>query len=204
MDQDIARRAVIKVGDGRSFIIKVDGNQDHLVITAAHCLPFLSPCASTSYACERTYETLLDPLDGQPTFWAECRFADPVADIAVLGPPDSQELCDEWDAYVRFIEEREPMQICEAEKKCGALLLSLSKNWFECEVQHRSGSLWIANASSGIEGGMSGSPIVTEAGKAIGVLVCSGGGVDKSHTEGGPNPRLTHNLPGWCLQSLIP
>jgi hypothetical protein len=31
--------------------------------------------------------------------WAECLFVDPIGDIAVLGPPDDQELPDESKAY---------------------------------------------------------------------------------------------------------
>ena len=42
---------------------------------------------------------------------------------------------------------------------------------------------------------MSGSPILTEIGTAIGV-VCTAA----APWEGGPNPRLTHNLPGWLLR----
>ena len=42
---------------------------------------------------------------------------------------------------------------------------------------------------------MSGSPIVTEIGTAIGV-VCTAA----SPCEGGPNARLSDNLPGWLLR----
>ena len=40
----------------------------------------------------RTYQRLLGELSGEPTVWAECLFADPISDVAVLGPPDNQEL----------------------------------------------------------------------------------------------------------------
>jgi hypothetical protein len=49
---------------------------------------------------------------------------------------------------------------------------------------------------------MSGSPVLLGDGSAIGV-VCVSGGVDpRLYTEGGPNPRLMTNLPGWCLRAL--
>jgi hypothetical protein len=35
---------------------------------------------------------MLGPLDGEPSIWAECLFVDVIADLAVLGPPDKQEL----------------------------------------------------------------------------------------------------------------
>jgi hypothetical protein len=34
---------------------------------------------------------------------AECLFVDPVADIALLGPPDSQDLGEQHEAYERMI-----------------------------------------------------------------------------------------------------
>jgi hypothetical protein len=56
----------------------------------------------------------------------------------------------------------------------------------------------------GIAGGMSGSPIVADDGSAIGIVCTSGGGTDlDKHIEGGPNPRLVNNLPGWLLRQLM-
>src|SRR5437867_2361147 len=96
-------RSVLKVGGGRGFV--VNGDRDRLIITAAHCLPRFPPCHGLSYTEERTYAKLLGPLGRKkPTVWAECLFVDPVADIAVLGPPDGQELYDEWGAYERLVE----------------------------------------------------------------------------------------------------
>ena len=46
----------------------------------------------TGSSFERTYQRLLGELSGEPTVWAERLFADPISDVAVLGPPDNQEL----------------------------------------------------------------------------------------------------------------
>jgi len=56
-------------------------------------------------------------------------------------------------------------------------------------------ALWITHAAERVHTGMSGSPIVSETGTAIGV-VCS----TTSPREGGPNARLSDNLPGWLLR----
>ena len=40
-----------------------------------------------SHTEERAYQRLLGELSGEPTVWAECLFADPSSDVAVLGPP---------------------------------------------------------------------------------------------------------------------
>ena len=42
---------------------------------------------------------------------AECLFVDPVADIALLGPPDSQDLGEQHEAYERMIDAIEPFAI---------------------------------------------------------------------------------------------
>ena len=93
MDHDGAQRAVITVGEGRGFV--VEGGRQRLVITAAHCLSHFPPCAAFSQLEERTYQDLLGPLGEPPKVWAECLFADPIGDIAVLGSPDSQALSEQ-------------------------------------------------------------------------------------------------------------
>src|SRR5258708_31035148 len=70
--------AVIRVGDGRGFVVKDAGRarlgsrNERIVITAAHCLPFFPPCHAFSYLQDRTYKALLAPLGQEPTVWAEC------------------------------------------------------------------------------------------------------------------------------------
>ena len=74
-----------------------------------------------------------------------------------------------------------------------------------CVVRRIGGPLWISHAYPGIIGGMSGSPIVTSDGSAIGICVTGTGILVAGSivaTEGGPNPRLTYHLPGWFLREL--
>jgi hypothetical protein len=81
----------VRVGDGHGFV--VEGQYDRrFVLTAAHCLPHLPPPAGLLDLEETTYRALLGPFkasDAACTVWAECLFADPFADIAVLGEPDT-------------------------------------------------------------------------------------------------------------------
>jgi hypothetical protein len=60
----------------------------------------------------------------------------------------------------------------------------------------------IQEAADTIAGGMSGSPIVTEDGYAIGIVCIGSGPNPDASTEAGPNPRLAGNLPGWVLKEL--
>lgn len=46
-----------------------------------------------------TYKNFLGPLGGKRQVWAECLFVDPIADIAVFGTPDTQDLYEQADAY---------------------------------------------------------------------------------------------------------
>jgi hypothetical protein len=155
------------------------------IITAAHCLPEqpdgqrLPPSHGFSDLTDRTYANLLGPLGQQPSVWCECLFVDPIADIAVLGAPDNQELSNEADAYEALVGAATPLTVAEppskliaeevehlaevgaieqvrqwARRECRAFLLSLDNQWFACTVSHSpNGMLNIENAARGIAGG---------------------------------------------------
>ena len=55
---------VITAGSGRGFV--VDGAGERLVITAAHCLPFLPPAQSFFEPKERIFGPLLARLGDEP------------------------------------------------------------------------------------------------------------------------------------------
>jgi hypothetical protein len=165
-----------------------------VVITAAHCLrrggeAYLPPPQPASYTEERTYADILGPLGGELGVWAECLFADPVADIAVLATPDTQELSEQADAYDRLVGGVEPFQVADrpgegvgyahigdgqwiAVPEAGrgpAWVLSLGGEWVACTAVRR--GHWLAVEPLGvIVFGMSGSPIITPAGEAVGVI----------------------------------
>jgi hypothetical protein len=186
---------VIRVGDGRGFV--VEGRDRSLVITASHCLPHLPPRHPAAHMHERMHRNLLGRLGSELTVWTEVLFVDPVADIAVLGEPDGQELYDECEAYFQLLP-NEPLHMTNAPETSRAWLLSLEGEWFGCEVWHHpEGPFWIRNAAQPIVGGMSGSPILNDDGAAIGVACTGEGG------EGGPNPCLAAHLPGWLAGKLL-
>jgi hypothetical protein len=190
--------AVISAGSGRGFVVEAAG--ERLVITAAHCLPFLPPVQSFFGPKNYTYGPLLAPLGAAPHAPASCRFIDPIADIAVLGPPA------EPDAY----EYQALMETAAAFSTGGplghpvnfwlpALLLSLDgRRWFYCTIRHFGGPLWITHPAETIRSEMAGSPIVTISGAPVGVICTAA-----APWEGGPNPRLIHNLPGWLLRDIL-
>src|ERR1700733_10651196 len=127
-----AFKSVLTVGDGRGFVINV--NRQRLVVTAAHCLPELPPASLAAYSNEKTFK-LLAPLHGEASILTECAFADHVHDIAVLGPPDDQELSDEANAYEALTQSLTPLRINDAPENGRAWLLSLKGEWFSCSFQ---------------------------------------------------------------------
>jgi hypothetical protein len=205
----------VQVGGGRGFVVeREDQWQPRVIITAAHCLDDLPPAHPISYTEERTYPSMLGPLGAEPTVSAECLFADPIADIAVFGTPDSQDFSDEADAYESLLAAVAPLPVADAPKDSRervkvlpveiagevfdeatvltpgqgtALVLSLSGDWTKCSVERRGPWLWIKEIDL-IEPGMSGSPIVSLSGEAIGLVSTAG-------SAGSLNPVLVEALP---------
>ena len=118
-----------------------------------------------------------------------CLFADPIADIAVLGQPDNQELSDEADAYDALMDSMATLSITDAPAQ-GTKLLTFGQHQVEnptpgngsarvlsLEGRWRRGAWWTRRdgwlrfePKKFFAGGMSGSPIIDAAGAAIGVV----------------------------------
>jgi hypothetical protein len=170
-----------------------------VVVTAYHCLPHLPPAPPWLYTEEeRTYPKLLAPLGKKPRVWAECLFADPIADIAVLGAPDNQALTDEAKSYDALVDV-EPLPVGEVPssgrkplktlslagklhlieygvqgKDVPAWLLSLKGRRKKVSVSRSANGAWLAVMTPlAIEPGMSGSPIASAVGEAIGLCSTS-------------------------------
>ena len=204
-----AFQAVVTVGDdgGRGFVIELDQDRfyNRYIITAAHCLPELPDPHPWA---EKTFLNLVGPLGAEPTIPANCEFVDVVRDLAVLGMPDNQEI-EEADKFEDLLDRAATLRIGglhhvrddEIEAESDALLLALDGRWFPCKVWSKGYGLWIRDAAESIRGGMSGSPILTPEGTAIGVVSVSRGefGEMEAHREGGPQPELSVHLPGWIL-----
>lgn len=182
-----AASAVVTVNKGRGFVVEGPVGQGRLVITAGHCLPDVPPCRANSHILDRTYPNLLAPLGGKPSVCAECLFVDSIGDIAVLGTPDDQKFPDESKAYDEFVEAESVTPLTVAPPDNEGWLLSLDGDWFRCTIEHECGPLNFGNLARKIAYGMSGSPVISTTGAAVGV-VC---------VHSSKNPSLIRNLPGW-------
>ena len=205
---------VLKVGKGRGFIIEHlvkfcyparPFMKHRVVVTAAHCLQELPPAHAMPNCGECIYEKLLGSLDGGKTeVLAECLFADPIADIAVLGCPDNQLLGDEADAYHELTDNVPVLRIGNARSGRG-WVLSLDGHWVRTTLEVSSGPEGMVLSINPTEAGTSGSPVLNDAGRAVGVVVVGPETVStvngKRRSErAGPQPMLMRNLPGWLLQ----
>jgi hypothetical protein len=200
---------VVKVGEGRGFVIGCrlklkDFRVHRLVVTAAHCLPKLPPADAAAYSSNRTYQKL-GTLDGRMNgVWAECLFVNSVADIAVLGCPDDQECFHEAESYDVLTDG--PVLRIEKARSGRGWMLSLNGHWIPTTLNVFSdgwgSSLWIDPTESG----MSGSPILNGAGRAVGVVAVAAETLNASgqpeNESAGPQPVLASELPGWLLQNI--
>jgi hypothetical protein len=192
MSLERAVSAIVTVGVGRGFVVPGRPN-DRLIVTAAHCLPSIPSCASLSPYEERIFHDLVAPLGHEPAVSVECLFVDTIADIAILGPDDPE-------AFFGLVENAEPLKISKAQEGARAFILSLRNRWFSCIVRGDDGPLMVARAELPIVDGMSGSPILDESGRAIGMVCVSN--ETRNRTEGGCNPQLMDSRPGWYLRQL--
>src|ERR1051325_3751755 len=212
MDSDKSRwtRAVLRVGDGRGFVVA--GQRERVVVTAGHWLPRLPPSMTFSFTEERTYAKLLGHLGGKKLVWAECAFVNPIADLAVLASPDCQALWEEAEAYEAFIDGFEPLPIGDLplarspivlhsgdallgppEWEGAVWLFALTGQWFRCEATAGRHMIGIPHPKKAIARGLSGSPIVSDDGCAVGVIVTGATGAQ---------PFLARQFPAWLLEEL--
>ena len=203
-EREKPKGTVITVGEGRGFVVEHRG--EHLVVTASHCLPWLPSGFGIAYSEEHAYRNMLGPLGSEPTVACECLFINPIADVAVVGVPDTETFSDEADGYRALLEYATPFRITEAPENGRGFLPSLEGEWFECRVEWMKkvdSPLWVSKLAQSIEGGMSGSPIVSENGDAIGIVAAFAmeKGKDAAMDKfGASNPRLTRDLPPWLLR----
>jgi hypothetical protein len=103
------------------------------------------------------------------------------------------------NAYEALVESATSILISSDLEQNHGWLLSPDGNWFQCAVRCGiNAQLWLSNSEQPIVGGMSGSPIVSDDGKAMGIVNLGG-------TITGPGTRNTslfRGLPRWLLPAI--
>jgi hypothetical protein len=192
--------SVVKVGDGRGFIV-ADGDRNvaeggkSYVITAAHCLPTVPPPHLARYLEEATYPRLIGPLGADPGETAACVFVDTMAEYKaflsalppfdIAAPPPRGRL-----RMPAFDADRPPAWRWLGEVSFPARLMSLEGQWIDCNARRLGGPLGIVPEKL-VKSGMSGSPLISATGAAVGVISTSSWA-----------SVLADGLPGWLLRAL--
>ena len=135
---------------------------------------------------------------------------EPVTDIAVLGALDGQVFFDECEAYEAWCEAVAPVPLCYEQfpfmTPIPVAVYTHRGTWLEGTAQ-QGGPTWHGfwiNMPEGIEGGTSGSPIVTAQGTLAGIVSQAGGTESDALEKGreGYAPRAHLTLPGWVLRCI--
>jgi len=170
------------------------------IITAAHCIEFDiegGPMALGVYYTERITTSYGDLLVSPV-------LVEPVSDIAVLGPVDGQELPGEAEKFEEFYQAIEPVIISRRNlllfKSIPVFIFTHHKTWVEGTVTmyKNNAPTLVLKTTKAIEPGTSGSPVVDELGKLIGVASIAS--MDQLQEGGsGSIPHLKLALPLWIL-----
>ena len=108
--------------------------------------------------------------------WAECVFADPLADVAVLTAPDGQSLFEEYEAYEALIEAHPALRLAVMSAAAPVWLLTLTGEWVQCQAERQGGlatfaeTIALAGPRAAYASGTSGSPILAGDGHVVGLV----------------------------------
>jgi hypothetical protein len=168
LDLERVKKAIVRVSHGRGFLAG-DYRKDHWgyvwrdVVTAASCLPeFPSFDPFKGPGRLHSYDFILGRLDEEPSLSAECRFADPVSNLAVLAShSDAYERFIHWDVAMQIAPPPSPHEPGGGPIEQGVWLLMLDG---ECTATGHTNHISISGEPGLFDGAMSGTPIINEDG----------------------------------------
>ncbi|MCF8051592.1 MAG: serine protease [Desulfobacterales bacterium] len=195
---DQVEKAVVKVAKKQGQGILVD---NCCVITAAHCISWDT---DGGMAMGDFYIEEIEMMGRN--FKLRPIAVEAVADIAVLGPLDSQAAYEEVEDFCEACRKITPVKICTAEfephKDFKAYVFTHDKGWIQATAHHYLSvypTLWITTEKQ-IDGGTSGGPVVNEKGELLGVVSFNSINIDECT---GQIPRASLALPSWILQTIL-
>jgi hypothetical protein len=209
IQHQVAGATVTLLGKGGQGVLVTNG----FILTAAHCISanYDGRMAQGDYFIEEI-ETTRGKLKATPYA------VEPVSDIAVLGPLDDQEFCDEVTQFEDFCEKTKPLRLCL--KKFAwrfefpIWIYTHKKTWIKGKAENfsikKNPSTISIKTDKNIEGGTSGSPIINEQGELVAVVSTGGGNLEVDHdgnfympiSREGNSPLPKFALPVWLYQEI--
>ncbi len=139
-------------------------------------------------------------------FKADVYAVEPIADIAVLGVPDTQTFEDAMD-FQGYLETVAPVPICTKDfplqKPFPVHIRTHTGHWVcglaqQCQIN---ASVLVVEAEEDIRGGTSGGPVVTRNGHLLGVVSAAGGSQGSSREV--TLPRLHLTAPAFLVRLML-
>ncbi len=187
---------IVHSSKGQGQGVLVEGG---FVFTAAHCVNFTDTggMALGDHCLHRVVTS-----DGSQLALSLLA-VEPISDLAVLGPPDSQTFEDEYDEFERVYDQTPSLSLDVREHEVKMLfdihIFTHKKTWLDGKAMLTwpGAKLISVNTNELIEGGTSGGPIVNEHGELVAVV---------SHScnlaGGDTQPYLCRALPVWTLSQI--
>ena len=185
---------------GQGFIV-----HGGYILTAAHCVPW---SGQGQMPLRFGYYFLVNMItaDGQ-RLTGQVVAVEPVSDIAVIASPDNQTFPKEAEAFDLFAQSVNPLPLSSKEFPFGQPfqihILTHTGDWLSGEA-----SQWAENAPTlvtetdpAIEGGTSGSAVLSDTGEVLAVVSTVGNSGDGSAGIGS-NARPCQSLPVWVWRGI--
>lgn len=173
------------------------------VITAAHCIDCM--CDGSMRAGANSQ--LVNIVTAVGTLRVMVLAVEPVCDLAVLGSLGYQEFPEEFEAFEDFCEKISPLIVSQEEfdrdRKISVHICISKNNWIAGKAKQTSGNApWTyIETEEQLKGGSSGSPIVDESARLVGVVSFGiESPVESPFPASFPRPHL--GLPAWLFREM--
>lgn len=178
------------------------------ILTATHCIDW---SGTGGMALGDAHPTKIETATGAK-FSVDIAACDPRSDLAVLEELDNQNWFDDANKFEEWREKIEPVPLStrqlKLEQPCPVFIFTHKREWIAGSVtrygipRQPAGSSVVLEADGGIEGGTSGSPVVTSDGALLGIVSnysCDSKGPGPSP---GSMPVPYMALPHWVLARI--